>query len=1069
MSFDLLDVASDTPQLISAMLTEILSEISHQRLKPLPHTVFSLSEAVQAFRYLAQARQIGKVIISQSDPSSLHSPGLQPIRNDSTYLITGGLGGLGLQSAAWLVEQGASHLALIGRQGISDQRTQEVIRRLEQQGTHVLVYTVDVTDREALSQTLDTIRVSMPPLRGILHAAGVLDDGILAEQNWERFAHVLAPKIAGSWNLHQLTQDLSLDFFVCFSSLASLIGSPGQGNYAAANAFMDALMCFRSSQGFPGLSINWGPWAETGMAVQHEKHLTQRGLLPLPPRIGFRALASLLGQGPSTDTGPVAVSHIDWERLLRHLPSENISPFLSEVSNRGTQQNVPVFSSRSSLSVLHDLREALPEERQGVLIIYLTETAAQVLGLAPAQLNAHQPLDSLGLDSLMAVELSNQIQTACGTQLSPADLMEETSIASLATQLDEQLFPSRPLSDEPFEEGGAAQSFPLDRSLSGISSDTKHSSAPAFHTLVELLRWRAMHQPHQRAYTFLLDGRSEEKHIAYCELDRQARAIAAWLQSHHAAGERVLLLFPEGLEYIAAFMGCLYAGAIAVPAYPPRINRHLERVRSIAVDARAAFALTQATRVSKRAPIAAQTAGLDRLTWLILDDIPHGIQEQWQDPLVTGDSLAYLQYTSGSTSAPKGVMISHANILHNEQAIQTKFQTTSDSISVSWAPPYHDLGLIEGLLQPLYVGFPCVLLSPLYVMQRPLLWLQAISHYRATLSGGPNFAYDLSVRRISPQDKEALDLSCWQIAFNGSEPVNPQTLVAFSEYFAPQGFRPQAWYPSYGLAEATLLVSAGEQQEAPILKYVEKVALEEGWIVEGRAGDKSTIPLVGCGRSLPDQEIMIVRPADLSVCDPDEIGEIVVSGPSVTQGYWDKLEETQKTFPILGDTGNPRRFLRTGDLGFVHNGELFVTGRIKDLIIIQGRNLYPQDIERTVAMSWPGLSPNGAAAFSLRPVPGVEDETLVVIQEVGQEHRAESRALIRAIHRAIAEEYGVRVERVVLIKAGTLPRTSSGKVQRFACREQFLSGTLVIVEDLPGQTHREEGSLSSRLEQNERG
>jgi acyl-CoA synthetase (AMP-forming)/AMP-acid ligase II len=488
-------------------------------------------------------------------------------------------------------------------------------------------------------------------------------------------------------------------------------------------------------------------------------------------------------------------------------------------------------------------------------------------------------------------------------------------------------------------------------------------------TLVELLRWRALRQPERCAYEFLTDdGEAEASPLTYAALDRRARAIGALLEQVEARGGRALLLYPTGPEFVAAFFGCLYGGVIAVPAYPPhraRLGRFTPRLRAIASDARPVIVLTTSPILSLVEHAFADLPELQAQRWRATDDVASDLAEGWRDPEVGPDTLALVQYTSGSTGMPKGVMLTHGNLLHNAAFIHSCFELTSDSRGVIWLPPYHDMGLVGGVLEPLYSGFPTTLMSPLAILQRPFRWLQAISRTRATVSGGPNFAYDLCVSKVSPEQRATLDLSSWEVAFNGAEPIRHETLDRFAAAFAPCGFRREAFYPCYGLAEATLMVSGGVKASAPILRTFQSAALEQNRMVEVPAEHGAAQTLVGCGQGSSDQKIVIVNPESLSQCPPGQVGEIWVSGPSMARGYLNHPEETERTFlAFLPHTGEGP-FLRTGDLGFVDGGELFITGRLKDLIIIRGINHYPQDIELTVERSHPALRPNAAAAFSV--------------------------------------------------------------------------------------------------------
>jgi amino acid adenylation domain-containing protein/non-ribosomal peptide synthase protein (TIGR01720 family) len=563
-------------------------------------------------------------------------------------------------------------------------------------------------------------------------------------------------------------------------------------------------------------------------------------------------------------------------------------------------------------------------------------------------------------------------------------------------------------------------------------------------TLNDLLRWRALEQPDRLAYSFLQDGETEEINLSYGELDRQARAIATWLRPLVAPGERVLLLYPPGLDYIAAFFGCLYAGAVAVPAYPPRRNRNLLRVQAIVADAQAAVALTTTSILARIAPLFSQNPYLEPLRWLTSDSLPVGLEDAWQEPAVVPEGLAFLQYTSGSTSTPKGVMLSHRNLLHNEQIIQHAFEQDEKSLIVGWLPLYHDMGLIGNVLQPMFVGAPCVLMSPTSFLQHPFRWLKAISTYRATTSGGPNFAYDLCIRKISDEQKATLDLSSWKVAFNGAEPIRHETIEQFAEAFARCGFRRESFHPCYGLAESTLIVSGGRKSSAPVVKKIRASEMEKNRVVGADEERRDQRSLVGCGGKLLDQQIVIVHPDSSTRCAADEVGEIWVSGPSVAEGYWNRPEETERTFQAyLSETGDGP-FLRTGDLGFLQDGELFVTGRLKDLIVIRGLNHYPQDIELTVERCHAALRPGCGAAFSIEMA---GEERLVIVQELDPRRQADLNAVFELISQSVVEEHDAQLHAIILIKPGSLPKTSSGKIQRRACRAAFLERSLDVLAE----------------------
>jgi len=560
-------------------------------------------------------------------------------------------------------------------------------------------------------------------------------------------------------------------------------------------------------------------------------------------------------------------------------------------------------------------------------------------------------------------------------------------------------------------------------------------------TLVHLIGQRAADQPDRLAYRYLEDGESNEREFSYRQLDARVRTIAGLLQAHGVRkGDRVLLLYPSGLDYVAAFYGCLFAGAVAVPAYAPRPKGANDRLDAIAKDARAAVALTteEILGMVRKQPEAAFYQEV--ATWIATDHADSNAADTWRMPDLDADTLAFLQYTSGSTSTPKGVMVSHGNLMANERMMQVALGQDRDSTWVGWLPMFHDMGLIGDVIQPLYLGAACVLMSPMAFVQEPIRWLRAISTYRAHTSGAPNFAYDYCVSKTTPEEREGLDLSSWMLAFNGSEPVRAETLDRFSHTFEPFGFRRSAFYPCYGLAEATLLVAGPVKSTATVVRSFETAGLEQRRAVAASDDDESGRALVGCGHTWLDQTIVIADPDTSTRCDDGRIGEIWISGPNVTHGYWGRDDATTATFRahLAGSGEGP--FLRTGDLGFFHDGSLFISGRIKDLIIIRGRNHYPQDIELTVESSHAILRPGCGAAFSI-DVDG--DERLVVVQEVKRNFKdANLDDVVDVIRRAVSEKHELAAHAVLLIKPGQIPKTSSGKIQRHACRQSYLASSL---------------------------
>lgn len=579
-------------------------------------------------------------------------------------------------------------------------------------------------------------------------------------------------------------------------------------------------------------------------------------------------------------------------------------------------------------------------------------------------------------------------------------------------------------------------------------------------TLVGLLRGRAQTFPARLAYRFLSDGNTEDEQITYGELNQRAETIAAMLLERGARGERALLLYPPGFHYVAAFFGCLYAQVTAVPVYATRANR-TQRLQSIAADAQARFVLTTNSILNT---MKAEDQGLAGVQLLATDRLVADPSLEWKESEPQDeDGLAYLQYTSGSTTAPKGVMVSHRNVLHNSAYIHYGFAHTEESISLSWLPHFHDMGLVDGIIQPLYGGFVGLLMSPASFLQRPLFWLEAISKYRVTHSGGPNFAYDLCVRRIRKEQRAKLDLSHWRVAYNGAEPVRSETLAGFVDAFASSGFRESCFYPAYGLAEATLKVSGGLPNEGPAACTVSARALEQNQVIDAAPGTLDASTLISSGRTVLGTHMRIVNPESLLPCSPDEVGEIWVSGPGVAKGYWQRPEETEETFRAYTAGTGDGPWLRTGDLGFIKGDSLFgdslfVTGRLKDLIIIRGRNHYPQDIELAAAQSNSSLRPGGSAAFCVETN---GEERLVIAQEVEPRRQADWQPVIADIRSAILEAFEIQPATILLLKPGSIPKTSSGKVRRRASRSKFQSAEWEVIAEWRANDNHEAVGLAA--------
>ncbi|HEV7598941.1 MAG TPA: fatty acyl-AMP ligase [Bradyrhizobium sp.] len=577
--------------------------------------------------------------------------------------------------------------------------------------------------------------------------------------------------------------------------------------------------------------------------------------------------------------------------------------------------------------------------------------------------------------------------------------------------------------------------------MSVQSSHAPSLRAP-FGSLVELLHHRALHQANERAYVFINDAGTELAELTFKQLDDSSRSLAKRISKLARPGDRALLVFPSGLDFLVAYFACLYAGIIAVPAVPPRRGRLRHATLGIASDCRPKLGFTSDALISNMTQEFAGEAAWDAIRWMSIKGAPDFEDETGQRSAAS-DEIAFLQYTSGSTSAPKGVMVSHGNLLANLEMIRHALGTTAASTCVSWMPFYHDMGLIYNALHTLYVGSMCVFMAPASFMQRPLGWLAAISKYRAEIGGGPNFGFDLCVNRFKPERVQRLDLGSWRVAFNGAEPVRARTLQRFSETFAAFGFDRRAFYPCYGMAEGTLLLSGGSRDALPVIRGFERSDLARGRVapVDDISPDCSHV--VGCGSSVVGQSLIIVDPVACRECGPGEIGEIWVAGPHVAAGYWCNPAATHETFEgvVAGTGAGP--FLRTGDAGFILDGELFISGRIKDVIIIRGQNHYPQDIEATVGACHPAFRENFGVAFAIGE-PG--EERLVVIQEVERTWRASLNPinLVESVRAAVVAEHELMVSELVLIRTGTLPKTSSGKVQRRGTRQLYIDGQLEL-------------------------
>lgn len=587
------------------------------------------------------------------------------------------------------------------------------------------------------------------------------------------------------------------------------------------------------------------------------------------------------------------------------------------------------------------------------------------------------------------------------------------------------------------------------RNIANTKPTTLRSVADA-ESFVDVLRAQSHTKGAADAFIFMADNPARQSRITYGDLDTRARRIATLLQRMGAAGERALLLFPTGRDYLDAFFACMYAGVIAVPAYPPaQSGKPVDRIRGIIEDSGAKYALVDSAFLQAREEMLRSAPSLASLQLIAVDQVAAGMESLWEPPTLSHDSLCYLQYTSGSTGIPKGVMITHGNLIHNAQVIQKAMELTPTDRGLFWLPIYHDMGLVGGIMNPIYTGFPVELYPPLWFIKSPERWLHNISQRRVLLSGAPNFAFEMCVRRLASgvTMPEGLDLSSWKVAFVGAEPIRADTLRRFTEAFRPYGFSAELFHPCYGMAEATLMVTGGRRGAAPVIRTFEPEAFAADLAVEVPSG--KGLELVASGDPLPGNIVRIVDSETGAELPPGRIGEIWLSGPSIGAGYCNRVAETEHYFgarlttpePDLPADAAPRRYLRTGDKGFFLDNLLFVAGRTKEILIVRGRNHYPQDIERTIEGSHPILNSCMGAAFSI----DVEnEERLAVVFEVPT-IEAPLHELVHAARIAVAQVHDLKLHAMTLVRRGALPRTSSGKIQRLKMRAAFLAGDIEAV------------------------
>lgn len=553
-----------------------------------------------------------------------------------------------------------------------------------------------------------------------------------------------------------------------------------------------------------------------------------------------------------------------------------------------------------------------------------------------------------------------------------------------------------------------------------------------FSNMLEFIRFKVTQNPNKRIITFLPDGESEQHHLSYADIDAQARALAARLQTLAAVGDRAILLYPPGLDMIAAFFGCFYAGIVPIVAEPLHPGRPPDMLLGIVANAQPKLVLTIAGMQAEVQNIFAQYSALRPLPLVATDILlQESDPDAWHPPTLSDDALLYVNYTSGSTRTPRGVMMSHRAILQTYGRMD--YKPAPDDLTVNWLPQYHISGISTTTLLPLIMGLPVVFMPPGAFLERPLRWLQAITRFRATSSSAPNFAYQLCVERITPEERRDLDLSSWKSAGLGMEPVRANTLEQFAAAFAPYGFRKEAFMIVYGLSEA----GSTSRAYNPKTLYVKRSALEENRVVPTAPGEPDSVAFVSNGVLRAKGALSIVDPVSLTALPTDCIGEVWMTGNLANAGYLNNLAGTQETFnAYLADT-HEGPFLRTGDLGFFHDGELYISGRLKDMLIIRGRNYYATDIEHVAGQAHPALMPGAAAVFGV-PING--QEQVVIVHEVKPDlESVDVDEISRAIRSAVAAETHLPVHAITLLKSGSLPRTAVGKIQRYLVREQYLA------------------------------
>lgn len=978
----------------------IMEQFTIGELNPLPLHEFAIQDCIHALHFLQQAKHIGKVVLTYPQPFTY--------KDDATYLITGGAGGLGLALAEHLIVHGVRHLVLTSRRKASDDLN-AWIGTQEEAGIEVYHEAVDVTDESSLADLIGSINQSNYPLKGVFHAAGVLHDGLLANLSLDDLHEVWDPKVLGATYLDQLTKNLDLDCFVLFSSIASILGSPGQSNYAAANGYLDGLARARTVKGLAALSINWGPFAEVGMAAHLAQYHRAQGLTPLEKHSAFAVMDEHLNQNEAQ----ISVLRMDWDK-------QSAQPYLSHLTTKHTDEG----------DWMQLLLETNPAQHEAVLTWLVKQILAEVLLIDVSLVDAQKGFFDMGMDSLMAVELKNKIQVAIGDKyrLNVSIIFEQHNLQNLVDYLYSFLKLGTNDFNHKETDTPEIKSVPhrdIEKAQSLLTPDIKDGFEIFEELNPDLLFCLERHASTQadRIACIFLQGSSIEE-ITYNQLVDQAKLYASFLQERGLkTGDRVLITLPQTMSLVVVFLGVLYAGGVAVLANPPIFANQAKRTFLIISDAEPSYVIANTATIKVLQKYSREYAG----EYIELTQLQHHQRKLAGRKLQKSD-IAFLQYTSGSTGNPKGVIIDHGNLSANLNYFATSDHVQMNSKVVSWLPLTHDMGLIGTFLSTLYIGAQLIFMTPVEFLSRPLIWLETITKYRATHTCAPNFAYALCVNEAHKLSSiDHLDLSSLITMGCGSEAVRSETMRQFCETFKSVNLNPDTILPGYGMAEATLLITREKHGNFTVWNPAHGELDDTTYNKNG---------LVSCGFRYSNEEVVIVDIDKYCEKNHGEIGEIWVRGPSISRGYWNKPDETQKTFAAyLADGRGP--FLRTGDLGLINESkQLFFVGRIKDVIIIHGKNYAPQDIEETIERCSPLLLPNQVLAFSIEKE---NEEKLVCVLELREQlSEQEKEVLNQEIKRKVFLEHSVAVFDIRMCLSGGIPKTTSGKLQRQLCKKKYL-------------------------------